>query len=179
MALRATETPTELVTTYLEMTDPSEFQPGYAQLEGRSIMILKMQQADVAFYRFLYRSVGEQWAWRDRLMMNDDDLREELSQPGCDVYVLYVDGIPAGYVELGCNGAETEIQYFGLRSEFHGMGLGKHLLSYGVERAWEKGTDRIWLHTCNLDGPHALRNYMKRGFKIFDVKYEPMPERYT
>ena len=38
---------------------------------------------------------------------------------------------------------------------------------------------RVWLHTCNLDGPHALSNYQKRGFRIYEVIEEPMPELYT
>ena len=62
---------------------------------------------------------------------------------------------------------------------YMGRGLGKHLLSYGISRAWEMDADRVWLHTCNLDGPHALANYQKRGFKVFKVEEEPMPERYA
>ena len=37
------------------------------------------------------------------------------------------------------------------------------------------GAQRVWLHTCNLDGPHALANYQKRGFRIYDVVEEPCP----
>ena len=75
--------------------------------------------------------------------------------------------------------SSVEIAYFGLRRNYMGRGLGKHLLSYGVARAWEMGANRVWLHTCNLDGPHALANYQKRGFRIYDVVEEPMPELYT
>jgi hypothetical protein len=28
------------------------------------------------------------------------------------------------------------------------------------------GTTRVWLHTCTLDGPHALANYRARGFDV-------------
>ena len=92
--------------------------------------------------------------------------------------MLYVDGVPAGYVELLREGSDTEIAYFGLRPAFIGQGLGKHLLSYGIERAWNDGAARVWLHTCNLDGPHALSNYQKRGFSIYKVNEEPMPARF-
>lgn len=176
MALRETAVPEQLVTTYLHMTDPAEFQPSY--IEGHTVMMMQMNAADLDFYRFLYGSVGAEWRWRDRLVMSDEELTAALSQPGVSVHVMYVDGIPAGYVELGCDGEETEILYFGLRSAFHGMGLGKHLLSYGIQRAWETGAKRIRVHTCNLDAPQALSNYMKRGFKIYDVHYQPMPDRY-
>jgi hypothetical protein len=51
-------------------------------------------------------------------------------------------------------------------------------LSYGIEKAWEDGAKRVWVHTCNLDGPHALDNYTKRGFSVYDEHRQPMPNRY-
>jgi len=177
MALRATDV--NLVTTYLHMTDPAQFQPSYVEPRtGQSLMIMQMQQADVSFYRFLYNTVGDQWRWRDRRLMSDDELAAALSCPGCSVHVLYVNGIPAGYVELSKEGEEVEIAYFGLRPAYIGNGLGKHLLSYGIARAWDTGAARVHVHTCNLDGPHALSNYMKRGFSVDHVDEEPLPERY-
>ncbi len=178
MALRATET-ANLITTYLHMTDPSAFRPVYLdETGGRSVMIMAMAGADVGFYRFLYNTVGEQWRWHDRRLMSDDELRAILESPCTSVHVIYVDGIPAGYVELSCDGDDTEIAYFGLRPQYIGKGLGKHLLSYGIARAWDTGAKRVWVHTCSLDGPHALSNYMKRGFQIYHIHEEPLPERY-
>jgi hypothetical protein len=29
---------------------------------------------------------------------------------------------------------------------------------------------RVWLHTCSLDHPAALPNYMKRGFTLFKTE---------
>jgi GNAT superfamily N-acetyltransferase len=85
----------------------------------------------------------------------------------------------AGYIELTNDGAgDLEIAYFGLRPAFFGRGLGKYLLSYGVQRAWDSGAKRVWLHTCNLDGPAALANYLARGFVVTHVEDVPMPERY-
>ena len=114
----------------------------------------------------------------DRLEMSKSELYDILASDNTEVHVLFVNGSPAGYVELDKQGRDVEIAYFGLRSDYHGMGLGKHLLSYGVEKAWEMGASRIHLHTCNLDGEHALRNYQKRGFKVFMTEREPMPELY-
>jgi GNAT superfamily N-acetyltransferase len=47
------------------------------------------------------------------------------------------------------------------------LGLGKQLLSFAIDRAWEEGAKRIWLHTCTLDNAAALPNYLKRGFSPF------------
>ena len=174
VALRTT--PNTLITTYLEMTNRNQFKPS---LETRAdVRIQLMETVDVGFYRYLYQSVGENWAWRDRLLLSHSELREILSRKTNHVYVLYVSGAPAGYVELDEQGDSVEIAYFGLREEYHGRGLGKYLLSFGIHQAWELGAKRVFVHTCNLDGPHALANYQKRGFRVYMQHQEPMPERY-
>lgn len=166
-----------LVTTYLEMTSPVDFTPAY--IKANDVEIVLMEMPDLGFYRFLYQSVGEEWAWRDRLQVSSAQLRKILNSPRTQVHVLYVSGSPGGYVELyKHDDGSVEIAYFGLRRDYMGRGLGKHLLSYGVARAWEMDATRVWLHTCNLDGPHALANYKKRGFGIFKVVEEPMPALY-
>jgi GNAT superfamily N-acetyltransferase len=169
--------PETLVTTYLQMTHTSQFQPAYVQ--ASDVSIRQMKHVDIDFYRFLYRSVGEKWRWRDRLSMSNRELEATLSDPDVHVYVLYVSGAPAGYIELANRRGDVEVAYFGLREPFMGRGLGKHLLSYGIEQAWALGAHRIWLHTCNLDGPHALANYQKRGFAPYMREEEEMPEVYT
>lgn len=171
--------PATRITTYLHMTSPTEFTPAVmdeASLQG--VVMMQMTRVDIPFYRFLYNTVGEQWRWRDRRLMSDDDLRAALTAPGVSIYVLYADGVPAGYVELANEGTSTELAFMGLRPEFMGRGLGKFLLNYGIARAWEADIERLWLHTCNLDGPHALANYLKRGFTIYDVQEDAVPERY-
>ena len=55
-----------------------------------------------------------------------------------------------------------EIAYFGLLPAFHGRGSGGALLEHALRRGFELG-DRVWVHTCTLDGPHALANYQARG----------------
>jgi hypothetical protein len=32
------------------------------------------------------------------------------------------------------------------------------------------GAQRVWVHTCTLDHPQALPNYLARGFQIFRVE---------
>lgn len=178
MALALNTKPDVLITTYLEMTEASEFAPSF--IEASDIEIVEMETPDLAFYKFLYSSVGEDWAWRDRLFMSNAELRSVLSSDNTKVYVLYVSGSPGGYVELNReDDGSVEIAYFGLRGDYMGRGLGKHLLSYGIKQAWVIGAKRVWLHTCNLDAPHALANYQKRGFKVYKTVEEPMPERYA
>jgi GNAT superfamily N-acetyltransferase len=72
----------------------------------------------------------------------------------------------AGYFELReHDDGSVEIAYFGLLPAFIGRGWGKYLLTRATQAAWELGPNRVWLHTCTLDHPSALPNYLKRGFR--------------
>ena len=70
------------------------------------------------------------------------------SPPGSTAY-------PAGYFELEEQPPSTvELVFLGLLPDFIGQGLGGWLLTQALERAWSvSGTERVWLHTCSLDGP--------------------------
>ncbi|MCS6836843.1 MAG: GNAT family N-acetyltransferase [Anaerolineae bacterium] len=170
-------TPDTLITTTLEMTNREQFRPAFLNNLGPEVQIVRLQAIDVDFYLKLYKGVGWELRWRDRLIMPRHELRAALER--ALIYVLLVDGQPAGYIELDVQGHDVEVAYFGLFAEYQGHGLGKHLLSYGLEQAWSvPGVQRVWVHTCNLDGPHALSNYEKRGFRVVMRHSEPMPERY-
>ena len=84
---------------------------------------------------------------------------------------MTVKGTLAGYFELQRDADDgIEIAYFGLFDEFTGRGLGGHLLTVAAETAWRMTSHRVWLHTCSLDHPAALPNYMNRGFTLFKTE---------
>lgn len=169
--------PDILITQYLEMTDRAQFVAAY--VDDPAMALIRAKSPDIAFYRFMYREVGYVWRWRDRNYWTDEKLHDALERS--DLHYMLIDGNPAGFVELGAPEGEDraiEITLFGLRQPYFGRGLGKHLLSFGIERAWEIGAGRVTVHTCNLDGPHALVNYQRRGFVVCGETREPMPDRY-
>lgn len=169
--------PPTLITWYLEMTGPAQFRPAWAE-DSAGLTLTHWPAPNVDSYRALYSAVGGHLRWRDRLIMPDDELRAALHSPDCSVWVLTAEDETAGYFELVKQDESTEIAYFGLTPPFHGRGLGKHLLSAAIERGWQDGARRLWVHTCNLDAPAALDNYQKRGFMIYRTTEEPMPARY-
>ena len=170
-------TPPTLITWYLEMTGPAQFRPAWAA-DPTGLALTRWPNPDVAGYRALYSAVGGALRWRDRLIMPDGELRAALHSPDTSVWVFTLEGAQAGYFELARQGDSTEIAYFGLTPPFYGRGLGKHLLSAAIAQAWADGAQRVWVHTCNLDAPAALDNYVKRGFMIYETVEEPMPGRY-
>jgi len=157
----------EVTRTYLQMTSPGDLSA--ALLPGGDVRIDRAHGCPASFFRYLYREVGRLYHWTDRLVWSDEKIRNYLVQTKVSLWVMYVEGSPAGYFELcGHDDGSTEIAYFGLLQEFLGRGLGKHLLTAAVGAAWETGANRVWLHTCTLDDPAALPNYLKRGFKPFN-----------
>jgi GNAT superfamily N-acetyltransferase len=154
----------QVTTTYLEIATPDRFRPVTEAPSNLQVMEAKIPQPD--YYRFLYGTVGRDYRWIDRLGWTDERLYAYLSRPSVSLHVLYVQGTPAGYVELERESAEpgTEVAYFGLIPQFQGRGLGRYLLSYGVGRAFADGAARVWVHTCTLDGPTAMATYQGRGF---------------
>jgi GNAT superfamily N-acetyltransferase len=156
----------EVTRTYLQMLSPTELKP--AMLAGEPVRIEQVVECPPSFFRYLYSEVGRNYHWIDRLGWTNDQIRAYLSQPSVTLWVLYCAGAPSGYFELRQHDdGLVEIAYFGLLEEFIGRGLGKYLLTMAAKQAWEKASDRIWLHTCTLDHPAALSNYLRRGFKPF------------
>jgi GNAT superfamily N-acetyltransferase len=154
----------EVTRTYLEMRDPRDLKAAYSD-DGR-LRLERIEECPISFFRYLYREVGRDYHWVDRLVMTDAEIADYLADPGVSIWHLSCAGAPAGYFELKRHPADdsVEIAYFGLMPEFLRRGYGKHLLTRAVEEAWRLGPSRVWLHTCTLDDPAALPNYVKRGF---------------
>jgi GNAT superfamily N-acetyltransferase len=157
---------------YLELREPRDLRP--ARPSELQALVEPLDPCPAHIYRALYRDVGERWHWRDRLAWSDDELARHLARDEVSVFVAHVGDDVAGYFELERHDDESvEIAYFGLRPQFFGRGLGGELLTRAVEEAWRIGATRVWLHTCSLDSPRALPNYLARGFQPFKE------ERYT
>jgi GNAT superfamily N-acetyltransferase len=162
----STTTTIEVTRTYLEMRDPAQLQA--ARCDDPRIHVEQLPECSPSFFRQLYVEVGRNYHWIDRLPWTDEDVVAHLSQAEISLWLMTDDSATAGYFELRrCEDGSVEIAYFGLLPKFIGRGLGKYLLTRAVEQSWAEGANRVWLHTCTLDDPAALPNYLKRGFQPF------------
>jgi GNAT superfamily N-acetyltransferase len=135
------------------------------------------QPCPISFFRYLYAEVGREYRWRERLSWSDEQCAAHLADPSISIWVLYGGGAPAGYYELKTQSdGSIEIVYFGLIPEFIGRGLGKAMLSAAAECAWSLDPTRVWLHTCTLDNPSALPNYLARGFEKYREEVYEAPK---
>ena len=161
------------VTTWsLEMRDPTDLKPAVPPSTPVAIERAEVPQPELN--RFLYTAVGGDWYWLGRLPWTYERWMAWLDRPEVETWVARCAGSPAGYFELERqDGGDVEIAYFGLLPQYIGRGIGGHLLTSTIQRAWAlDGARRVWVHTCSLDHPSALANYQARGLEVFEVETE-------
>lgn len=155
----------ELITHYLEISSEEELN-GCEDPGG--ITVSKCLIKQFQFNRFLYQFIGEKWLWRDKNSWDDQMWADYVLNENLHTWVAYCEGSIAGYFELVQVGTEVEIVYFGLAAPFIGRGYGGYLLTEAIQSAFSLDrVERVWLHTCTLDHPHALKNYLARGMKLY------------
>lgn len=164
--------------TYLSMASAHLLTPGAPPL--REAMLVALEPCPVPAWRALYAQIGGPWHWHDRDAWPDATLEAHLASPDVRIYradamVGEAQGgegaratgplVGAGFVELERHSdGSVEIGYLGLDIRAFGVGLGRWIVAEATREAWGMGAAKVWLHSCTLDGPAALSNYLARGF---------------
>jgi GNAT superfamily N-acetyltransferase len=155
--------------TYLELTSRPQFKAAIGDFPD--VRIVRATRPQPVLYRMCYQLVGEAFHWRDRWDWTDRQIADHLADPAIQLFVATRGSGKkraelVGWYELRRvpEDDSVEIAYFGIVAAEFGRGFGKHLLSRAVRDAWALGVKRVWLHTCTLDHPNALPNYLSRGF---------------
>ena len=131
--------------------------------------VKKILPSDFQLNKFFYKQIGKKHQWVDRLIWQDKNWIEYVSNKNLKTFILQKNNDFVGYFELLFNKNECEIAYFGILEEFIGKGYGGFLLSEAI-RIGFKNANRIWVHTCSLDHPNAIENYKSRGMKVFKTE---------
>jgi len=159
----------DVTITYLRQTARLSYAP--QPRPNRKLSILRAEKPPVHFYRYLYYLVGGPWHWVSRKRLSDAELAAIIESDAVHLYVLYVDGVPAGMAEIDAEEAPVvHIRFFGFAPEFIGKGLSRYFLSNAIDLAWSHGADEVRIETCTLDHPAALALYQKFGFTVFDQR---------
>ncbi|KHD43894.1 GNAT family N-acetyltransferase [Streptococcus hongkongensis] len=98
----------------------------------------------------------------------------ELKDPNCLVYFIRLNNEIAGYLKVNWDSSQTEhelesafeIQRIYLLNKFQGMGLGKYLFEFALDRAYDSGRDWAWLGVWE-NNLKAQALYQKYGFEKF------------
>lgn len=158
-----------LVTTwYLEM----RVRPSATRPDPPDVVLSALHERTAAAYRPLYDTVGAPWHWVDRRRMSDAALLEAISPAHVEIVVARAGTELVGYFELDRSvPGEVQLVYFGLAPAWIGRGVGLWFLERAVQRAWDRGTHVVRVHTCSLDHPRALGTYERAGFVRVDEAY--------
>ena len=151
---------------FLELKDLKNLK---TNLTNKKKYLVKKIKPDFQLNKFFYKQVGKKHRWIDRLSWSDEKWINYISNKNLETYIICESEKLVGFFELLNNPElqETEISYFGLLEEYIGKGIGGYALSVAIRKSFEKNIKRVWLHTCTLDHPNALKNYIARGMTIF------------
>jgi GNAT superfamily N-acetyltransferase len=153
------------VVTWLEMRAPA---PARTEVEAPDWELKREDRADLAWYRDLFRRVGEPWLWFSRLKMPDRELAGILHDPRVEVYALWQNGRAEGLVELDFRESDAcELVFFGVTPTLVGSGAGRWMMNRALELSWSRPIARFWVHTCTHDHPSAVAFYQRSGFRAF------------
>ncbi len=151
--------------SYLEMSARPVRLPRPAP--GGKVAVLRAERPPRSFYLWLYRTVGRDWTWTDRLLWSPDRLLEVIHHPDVEIIVCHVGGVPAGFAELDFRQPGTgELALFGFLAEYQGKGYGGYFLDHVVDALWRPGIVRARVDTNTRDHPRALALYQKAGFSV-------------
>lgn len=159
------------IVTSLEMTS----RPALRAMPASDLRLERWTAPAPDRYRTLYRRVGEPWLWFSRLELDDAALSSIIHDPKLRIWaVLDRRGIELGILELDFrDSGQCEIAFFGLVPELTGKGHGRWLMAMALQAGWaEPGVQRMWVHTCTLDGPSALHFYISSGFTPYQRQIE-------
>ena len=138
----------------------------------KNLKVILVKKLKIDFIKFLYKEIGKDFFWRDRLKWSDQNWFDYIKNGNFKLYTLKQNNKLVGYYELLYN-PETnfmEIAYFGIFKEFYGKGIGGYLLTDAILNSFKEKINKVWVHTCTLDHPNALKNYLARGMTIFKTE---------
>lgn len=99
---------------------------------------------------------------------------KEMKDPHCWFFFAEYNGVLAGYLKVNAGQAQTElkeddgfeVERIYVLKKFHGMGVGKALMSYSIEFGRKLGKRYLWLGVYEKNY-RALKFYRKLGMEEF------------
>jgi RimJ/RimL family protein N-acetyltransferase len=156
--------------SYLEMTSPDQLVPGR---EPPTALAFEPADSRMPLVRETHVRVGTPHHWSS-VLWTDEHWTAVLALPHQHNWIVRVDGDVAGLTSMVAEpGGDVQIMAFGLVPEWVGNGYGGAALTEAVRLAWKvppvgaPQVRRVHLDTMSLDHPHALPNYLARGFRVY------------
>jgi len=160
----------KIVRNYLEIKSLEELLE--KKPPNNKYIVEKIYTNDFQLNKFFYKQIGQNHNWNDRLVWDDKRWINYVSDPKVFTFVLKDNEDIAGFFELihHKDKYEMEIAYFGLLRDYLDKKLGGYMLTEAIKISFSYNIKRVWVHTCSLDHKNALKNYLARGMKIFNIE---------
>ena len=160
----------EVKRNYLEINSLKDLNQGSKPSDDYFLELLN--PINFQLNKFFYKNIGSKHKWVDRLIWTEEQWINYVGSKNIKTYVLKCKDNLAGFFELIHHEEkqEIEIAYLGILEEYHNKKLGSYLLSEAIRESFKNKINRVWVHTCTLDHKNALKNYIKRGMKIFKTE---------
>lgn len=131
---------------------------------------------DAALCARLWNEVGRGF-WIERSRWDEARWRRHLARPEIDFRIGRRDHRDIGCFELVFGKRGARLEGFGLLPDARGTGLGGAWLTTAMRMAFAAGARELRLATATDDHPHALPNYLARGFRVVreTALADPMP----
>ena len=125
-----------------------------------------------------FRVLNEEWITRyfsleetDRQQLGDPE--GQIIAPGGRIFMAWLDGRAVGCVALRpAQDGEFEVSKMAVSPELRGLGIGRQLLTYTLEQAWEMGARRLVLGSSTKLGS-AVHLYEQLGFEHLPAERRP------
>ena len=136
---------------------------------NEELILEKVSPPNIEINKFFYKNIGKKHRWVDRLIWDNLKWVTYIENNNVYTYILRLKDDLVGYFEIinDETSKSSEIAYFGILENFIGKKIGGYFLSEAIKICFNNYSNRVWVHTCTLDHKNALKNYLKRGMKIF------------
>ena len=160
----------KIVRNYLEIKSLTELKD--KKKPNDNYIVEKVFPDDFQLNKFFYKQIGKNHHWNNRLVWDDKKWIDYVSNPNIFTFILKDNEDIAGFFELiyHKDKSEVEIAYFGLLKNYIDRKLGGYMLTEAIKTSFSYKVKRVWVHTCSLDHKNALKNYLSRGMKIYNIE---------
>lgn len=96
----------------------------------------------------------------------DETVEEAKTAIGsCEVFIAYVNDVPVGTIRFETEGDTAHISRFGVRLDYHNIGIGKSLMNLIDAEISELGLKKAYLYSAS-SYTDLIRFYYGRGFYV-------------
>ena len=160
----------KIIRNFLEIKFLNELK--HKKKPNNEYIVKRVSSEDFQLNKFFYKQIGRNHQWNDRLAWDDKKWINYVSNSNVFTFVLKSNEDIAGFFELIYHKDEpgVEIAYFGLLTDYMNKKLGGYMLTEAIKISFSYHANRVWVHTCSLDHKNALKNYLSRGMKIYNIE---------